>query len=73
MNLYAYVTKSPTADMSDEPLGTAKRWIFRDRKTTESVVRKMRALYPSESFKVYRFTEFYRDDTFKLVYTHTSK
>ena len=56
--------------MIDEPLGSGGRSIDRDLKTLRGVVNRLKKSWPGKSFKVFRFTNFYDDKTFRLVHTH---
>ena len=69
MQFYSYVTETPFADgQSDEPLGTSGRSIDRDLRTLRGVVRRLQKAWPGKSFKVFTFTNFYDDRTFRLVH-----
>ena len=69
MQFYSYVTDTPFADgMTDDPIGTDRRTIDRDLKTVRGVVRRLQKAWPGKSFKVFAFTNFYDDKTFRLVH-----
>jgi hypothetical protein len=71
MNFYSYTTETPnTPGLSDEPLGSSGRSIDRDLKTVRGAVNRMKRTWPDKSFKVFSFTNFYDDKTFRLVHTH---
>ena len=71
MQFYSYVTETPNAPhQTDEPFGTSGRSIDRDLKTVRGVVRRLERAWPGKSFKVFSFTNFYDDKTFRLVHTH---
>lgn len=71
MQFYSFVSENPYFEgMIDEPLGTAGRSIDRDLKTLRGVVNRLKRAWPGKSFKVFRFTNFYDDKTFRLVHTH---
>jgi hypothetical protein len=71
MNFYSYTTKTPDAPhQTDEPFGSGGRSIVRDLKTLRGVVNRMKQTWPDKSFKVFSFTNFYDDKTFRLVHTH---
>ena len=71
MNFYSYVTETPnTPGLADEPLGSGMRLIYRDLKTVRGAVNRMKRLSPDKSFKVFSFSNFYDDSTFRLVYAH---
>ena len=70
MQFYSYTTETPNAlGMTDEPIGTAGRTIDRDLKTVRGVVRRLERAWPGKSFKVFAFTNFHDDKTFRLVHT----
>jgi hypothetical protein len=69
MEFYCYITKTPEAPgLADEPIGTEGRTIHRDLKTVRGVTNRMRRLWPGKSFKVFSFTNFYDDKTFRNVH-----
>ena len=71
MNFYSYTTETPnTPGLSDEPLGSGGRFIDRDLKTVRGAVNRMKKVSSGKSFKVFSFTNFYDDKTFRLVHTH---
>jgi len=71
MNFYSYTTETPNAPgQTDEPVGSGGRAIDRDLKTVRGVVRRLERAWPGKSFKVFSFTNFYDDKTFRLVHTH---
>jgi len=71
MNFYSYTTETPnTPGLADEPLGSGGRFIDRDLKTVRGAVNRMKQTWPDKSFKVFSFTNFYDDKTFRLVHTH---
>ena len=71
MNFYSYTTETPnTPGLADEPLGSGMRSIDRDLKTVLGAVNRMKRLSPGKSFKVFSFSNFYDDKTFRLVHTH---
>jgi len=71
MNFYSYTTETPnTPGLADEPLGSGGRSIVRDLKTVRGAVNRMKQTWPDKSFKVFSFTNFYDDKTFRLVHTH---
>jgi hypothetical protein len=71
MNFYSYVTETPnTPGLADEPLCGGGRSIDRDLKTVRGVVNRMKKLSPGKSFKVFSFTNFFDDKTFRLVHAH---
>jgi len=66
---YSYLTTTPnTPGLADEPLGSGGRFIDRDLKTVRGVVNRIQRRYPDKSFKVFSFTNFYDDQTFRLVH-----
>jgi hypothetical protein len=71
MNFYSYTTETPNMPgLSDEPLGSGVRSIDRDLKTVRGAVNRMKRLSPGKSFKVFSFSNFFDDKTFRLVHTH---
>ena len=69
---YAYLTDTPDAPgMSDEPLsyGTSRRFIWRDLKTTRGAINRLRPYEGVTGWKLFTFTNFYDDRTFRLVAT----
>lgn len=67
MKYYAYKTSTPyQKDMGDEPTGTFGRMLF-ELKTDAGAVRRCRRLWPNSSWKVYGYTNIYRDNTYFLV------
>ena len=71
MNFYSYVTETPnTPGLADEPLDSGMRSIDRDLKTVRGAVNRMKRLSPGKSFKVFSFSNFFDDKTFRLVHTH---
>lgn len=68
---YSYFTTTPSSPgMTDEPIGSDGRFIDRDLKTVRGVVNRIKRARPGKSFKVFSFTNFYDDKTFRLVHTH---
>ena len=71
MQFYSFVSENPYVEgMADEPVGTAGRSIDRDLKTLRGVVNRLKHAWPGKSFKVFTFTNFYDDKTFRQVHTH---
>jgi hypothetical protein len=69
MQFYSYVTENPKAfGLTDDPLGTMGKSIDRDLKTVNGVVRRLRRAWPGRSFKVFTFTNFYDERTYRLVH-----
>lgn len=54
---------------TDEPIGSDGRSIDRDLKTVRGVVRRLQKAWPGKSFKVFTFTNFYNEASFRLVHT----
>jgi hypothetical protein len=68
---YSYITDTPnTPGLTDEGVGTEQRFIVRDLKTVRGVVNRVQRARPGKSFKVFTFTNFYDDKTFRLVHTY---
>jgi hypothetical protein len=71
MQFYSYLTDEPhTPGMTDEPVGTGGRSIDRDLRTLRGVVNRLKKAWPGKSFKVFTFTNFYDNRTFRQVHTH---
>jgi len=71
MQFYSYVTDEPrTPGMADEPVGNGGRSIDRDLRTLRGVVNRLKKAWPGKSFKVFTFTNFYDNRTFRQVHTH---
>ena len=71
MQFYSYITETPDAPgQTDEPIGSYGRSIDRDLRTVRGVVRRLEKAWPGRSFKVFSFTNFHNDSTFRLVHTH---
>jgi len=71
MNFYSYTTETPNMPgLADEPLGSGGRAIISDLKTVRGAVNRMKKVSPGKNFKVFAFTNFYDDKTFRLVHTH---
>jgi hypothetical protein len=67
MQFYAYVTETPLAPgLNDDHVIGEGRVIIRDLKTLRGAVNRMRKAYPGRNFKVFTFTNFYDNDTFRL-------
>lgn len=65
MGFYAYLTDTPHAPgMSDEPTGTAGRFIWHDVKTVRGAKSRLRN---AGGFKLFTFTNIYDERTFRLV------
>lgn len=69
---YAYITNNPglsIKDLSDEPVGTFGRYIFRDLKTTRGVINRLHKMefLKGKILRVFRFSNFYDDKTFHQV------
>lgn len=64
MNFYCYKGTHP---LGEEPIGTADRYIYRNRKSLVILIRRLLS-YGWTTFSIYTFTNFYDDSTFKLVY-----
>jgi hypothetical protein len=71
MEFYVYVTENPySPNWIDEPVGGDGRTIIRDLKTLRGVVNRMKKSWPRKSFKVFTFTNFYDQKTFRHQHTH---
>ena len=69
MQFYSYITETPDAPgQTDEPIGSSGRTIDRDLKTARGVVRRLEKAWPGKSFKVFTFTNFYDERTYRLVH-----
>ena len=67
MRYYAYI---PREDGS-EPLGSANRMLM-DLKTPQGAIKRAKR-YMGDNIKVFSFTNFFRDSTFKLIYDGTTR
>lgn len=71
MQYYSFVSENPYVEgMIDEPVGSGGRSIDRDLRTLRGVVNRLKKAWPGKSFKVFSFTNFYDNNTFRLVHTH---
>ena len=71
MQFYSYTTDTPYIEgMADEPVGTLDRRIDCDLRTIRGVVNRLKKVWPGRSFKVFAFSNFYDDRTFRQVFTH---
>ena len=71
MQFYSFISENPYVEgMIDEPVGGDGRSINRDLKTLRGVVNRLKKAWPGKSFKVFTFTNFYDDKTFRQVHTH---
>lgn len=67
MNFYAFI---PRED-GKSPLGTGGRTIIRDFKLERNAKKRARIALGTDKFVMFRYTEFYNNKTFKLVYNGT--
>ena len=71
MQFYSFVSENPYVEgMIDEPVGTGGRSIDRDLRTLRGVVNRLKKAWPGKSFKVFTFTNFYDQKTFRHQHTH---
>lgn len=54
-------------ELGKEPLGSADRMIWRDLKTIQGAVRRATRLWGAGGFRLFSFTNFFDDRTFKEV------
>ena len=52
---------------SEEPLGTAGRYVWRDLKTKRGAINRARRIFGDKPFSLYAFTNFHDGRTFKLL------
>jgi hypothetical protein len=64
MNFYSY---KGVETLGNESAGSEGKHITKDLKTLKGVINRMKSLN-YEHFKVYSFTNFYKNSTFKLLY-----
>ena len=64
MKFYVY---AGDAELGNEPLGTACRYVWRDLKTIKGAIKRARKYFPGIKFTLYSFTEFYDDSTFRRI------
>lgn len=63
MNFYAY---EPDKN-GNEPMGTEGRVLF-ELKTTRGAIRRAFRRFSGRPFRLYKYTNFYNDKTFTLIY-----
>ena len=63
MKFYACVPD----EKGNEPLGTAGKFLF-ELKTVGGAIRKRLRFYGNKTFRLYNYTNFYRDSTFRLLH-----
>ena len=69
MQYFSYITNNPDAPgMTDEGLGTEGKSIDRDLKTLRGVRNRLRKVWGGKSYKIFTFTNFYDNSTFRLVH-----
>lgn len=69
MQFYSYITETPDAPgLTDDPIAGDRRVIEWDLKTTRGAVARRRRLWEGKSFKVFSFTNFYDNKTFRLIH-----
>lgn len=71
MNFYAYFVSGELKGdgKDDEPIGTANRMIWKDLKTVRGALNRIQRylMADEKAWKLFSFTNFYDDKTFKLV------
>lgn len=67
MNYYAFI---PRED-GKSPLGTANRVVIRDFKLERNAKKRARVSLNTDKFVMFRYSNFYDNKTFKLVYNGT--
>lgn len=55
-------------NLGSEPLGTEGRHIFEDLQTLRGAINRIKKWYHYEHFRIYSYSNFYDDKTFKLIY-----
>lgn len=63
MKFYAY---KGDYEIGHEPCGTEGKLMF-ELKTTRGAIKRVRGIFKSSPFKLYTYTNFYDDNTFRVV------
>lgn len=63
MNFYAYKGKHA---LGNEPLGTDNKMIIKDLKSVRGAIKRCKSMW-GQNFKLYSYTEFYNNHTFKEI------
>jgi hypothetical protein len=64
MNFYVYRGHYP---LGSEPLGTMGKSVWHDLKTQRGAIQRANRLYGLGGYKLYAFTNFYNNDTFREI------
>ena len=64
MGFYAYLGN---AELGSEPLGSFGRMVIADLKTARGAIRRCNKYWAGKEFRVYSYTDFYDDNTFRRV------
>jgi len=70
MNFYMYLCD---AELGKEPLGSTGKYIWRGLKTVAGAIRRANKYDTQNGVRIYSFTNFYKAETFKLVYERGKK
>ena len=65
MGFYAYLGDY---EFGTEPLGTGNKMIIPDLKTARGAIRRCNKYWKGKVFRVYSFTDFYDESTYRRVY-----
>ncbi len=65
MSFYAYLGDY---EFGTEPLGTGNKMIIPDLKTARGAIRRCNKYWKGKVFRVYSFTDFYDDSTYRRVH-----
>ena len=64
MGFYAYLGND---ELGSEPLGSGNKMIIPDLKTARGAIRRCNKYWSGKEFRVYSFTDFYDESTYKRV------
>lgn len=67
-----YIYKG-TYELGQEPLGSDNRLIRRDLKTDRGAIAYAKRIFKDQPFSVFRFSNFYDDRSFRVVYRQLGK
>lgn len=65
MGFYAYLGN---AELGSEPLGSFGRMVIADLKTKQGALRRCNKYWKDRTFRIYSYTNFYDERTFKRVH-----
>lgn len=64
-SFYAYLGKE---NLGSESCGSEGKFLWDDLKTAIGAINRMRKLAKGKPFKIYTYTNFYNNKTFKLIF-----